>query len=90
MSCSSFPKAMGISAAEMGLLCFWLSHFLYLLAFVHFMNSPNLISPDALLSILFQSPNATAVYQSEDIVILSANAAMLKIWGKDRTVVGLL
>lgn len=52
------------------------------------MNAPDHIHPERLLSILFQSPNATAVYQGNDIKIVSANAAMLKWWGKDRSVTG--
>ena len=52
------------------------------------MNSPDHILPEQLLSILFKSPNATAVYTGEDIKIISANEAMLNFWGKDRKVVG--
>jgi len=52
------------------------------------MNSPEQIEAEKLLSILFYSPNATAVYQGGDIRILSANQAMLDFWGKDRSVVG--
>ncbi|EDM38009.1 multi-sensor hybrid histidine kinase [Pedobacter sp. BAL39] len=52
------------------------------------MNSPNFIQAEELLQVLFQSPNATAVYAGEDVVILTANAAMLSLWGKDRSVIG--
>ncbi|MFP3599117.1 ATP-binding protein [Chryseobacterium sp. SIMBA_029] len=52
------------------------------------MNSPDYILPEQLLSILFRSPNATAVYTGDDIAIISANEAMLKFWGKDRNVIG--
>lgn len=52
------------------------------------MNSPQNIEPEKLLSVLFYSPNATAVYQGDDIKILSANEAMLNFWGKDRSAVG--
>jgi len=52
------------------------------------MNSPDLIQPEQLLSLLFKSPNATAVYKGEEITIVSANEAMLNFWGKDRKVVG--
>ncbi|MDH6253438.1 PAS domain S-box-containing protein [Chryseobacterium sp. H1D6B] len=52
------------------------------------MNSPDYIAPEQLLSILFKSPNATAVYTGRDITIISANEAMLKFWGKDRNVIG--
>lgn len=52
------------------------------------MNSPDFIQPEKLLSILFQSPNATAVYSGDDLTIISANGAMLKFWGKDRSIIG--
>ncbi|WDF45849.1 ATP-binding protein [Chryseobacterium sp. KACC 21268] len=52
------------------------------------MNSPDLIQPEQLLSILFKSPNATAIYTGDEITIISANEAMLNFWGKDRKVVG--
>ncbi len=52
------------------------------------MNSPNQIQAEELLSVLFYSPNATAVYKDEDVKILSANEAMLKFWGKDQTIIG--
>lgn len=52
------------------------------------MNSPDYISPEQLLSILFKSPNATAVYTGDNIMIVSANETMLKFWGKDKSVVG--
>jgi len=52
------------------------------------MNSPDYIQPEQLLSILFKSPNATAVYSGDEITIISANEAMLTMWGKDRKVVG--
>ncbi|MBW3524963.1 PAS domain-containing protein, partial [Chryseobacterium sp. NKUCC03_KSP] len=50
--------------------------------------SPSQIDPERLLSILFYSPNATAVYTGDDINIISVNQAMLQLWGKDRSVVG--
>lgn len=52
------------------------------------MNSPDHIQPEKLLSVLFHSPNATAIYSGSDIKIISANEAMLNFWGKDRGVVG--
>lgn len=52
------------------------------------MNSPEQIDAEKLLSVLFHSPNATAVYRGEDIKIISANKAMLDFWGKDRSVIG--
>lgn len=35
-----------------------------------------------------QAPFATAVYQSRDLIIEIANAAMIKLWGKDHSVIG--
>ncbi|RZK73886.1 MAG: PAS domain S-box protein [Pedobacter sp.] len=52
------------------------------------MNNSEHIQAGELLSVLFHSPNATAVYSGEDITILSVNAAMLSLWGKDRSVLG--
>lgn len=52
------------------------------------MNFPDQINAEELLSVLFYSPNATAVYQDEDVKILSANEAMLKFWGKSREIIG--
>lgn len=52
------------------------------------MNSPDYILPEQLLSILFQSPNATAIYKDDDIKIISANEAMLNFWGRDRKIIG--
>uniref|UniRef100_A0AAU6WJR5 PAS domain S-box protein n=1 Tax=Chryseobacterium endophyticum TaxID=1854762 RepID=A0AAU6WJR5_9FLAO len=52
------------------------------------MNSPDQIQAEELLSVLFHSPNATAIYKDEDVKIVSANKAMLKFWGKDREVIG--
>jgi PAS domain S-box-containing protein len=52
------------------------------------MNASDYIQPEQLLSILFQSPNATAVYMGGDIKIISANEAMLKFWGKDKSIIG--
>ncbi|MCY1662410.1 PAS domain-containing sensor histidine kinase [Chryseobacterium sp. SL1] len=40
------------------------------------------------MSVLFYSPNATAVYQGDDIKIISANEAMINFWGKGSSVVG--
>lgn len=41
-----------------------------------------------LLGVLELSPEATAIYSSEDLHIRFVNKAMLTIWGKERTVVG--
>lgn len=52
------------------------------------MNAPDYIQSEQLLSILFKSPNATAVYRGADIEIISANEAMLNFWSKDSSIVG--
>lgn len=52
------------------------------------MNAPEYIQPEQLLSVLSQSPNATAVYIGADIRISSANKAMLDFWGKDKNIIG--
>src|SRR6478735_8884884 len=52
-------------------------------------NSPTRLSSEELLDILSLSENATAIYTSEDIIIQSANDAMLRFWGKDKSVIGL-
>lgn len=52
------------------------------------MNAPHIIPAEEVLTVLYDSPNATSIYKGEDIIIVSANAAMLALWGKDRSVVG--
>lgn len=55
------------------------------------MNSePYHLEDNQLLEILLQSPLATAVYTTENIVIQFANDAMISFWGKDRSVIGKL
>lgn len=46
------------------------------------------LGTEALLEILKQSDDATAIYTGEDLKINLANNAMLKIWGKDQSVIG--
>ena len=41
-----------------------------------------------LLDILSLSVNATAIYTTGDIIIQSANDAMIALWGKDKSVIG--
>jgi len=48
----------------------------------------SLLSNESSLEILKQSSHATAIYTGEDLRIQLANNAMLKIWGKDQSVVG--
>lgn len=57
---------------------------------------PCLMSPEntelsaaQLLDILALSPNATAVYTTESLLIQTANDAMIGFWGKDRSIIGL-
>lgn len=52
------------------------------------MKSP-LLSSNELVEILSLSENATAIYTTEQLIIQSANEAMLRFWGKDRQVIGL-
>lgn len=53
------------------------------------MNPVNpLFNDQQLLEILSFSPIATAVYTSDELIIQSANGAMLKLWGKDKSVMG--
>jgi PAS domain S-box-containing protein len=46
------------------------------------------VTPQEILHILALSPNATSVYSGHDIIIETANDAMLALWGKDRSVIG--
>jgi PAS domain S-box-containing protein len=46
------------------------------------------LGTESLLEILLQSPDATAIYTGAELNIQLANDAMLKIWGKDRSVLG--
>ena len=41
-----------------------------------------------LINVLFLSKNATAIYSTENIVIQTANDAMIALWGKNRSVIG--
>lgn len=47
-----------------------------------------LMSSEELLEIYSLTKTATSVHRGEDAVIQSANRAMLKIWGKDSSVIG--
>ena len=50
---------------------------------------PNQFSDRELIEILSLSPNATAVYSTDQIIIQTANDAMLAFWGKNKSVIGL-
>ena len=43
---------------------------------------------DDLIAILALSKDATAIYTTEELVIETANDAMISFWGKDRSVIG--
>ncbi|TDQ11876.1 PAS domain-containing sensor histidine kinase [Pedobacter metabolipauper] len=47
------------------------------------------LNSEKLLEILSLSDNATAIYTGADIVIQSANEAMLKFLGKDKSIIGM-
>ncbi|WP_316795132.1 PAS domain-containing protein [Pedobacter agri] len=51
-------------------------------------NARNIVPAAEMLDILFQSPNATAVYSGEELTIITANAAMLRLYGKDESIIG--
>jgi PAS domain S-box-containing protein len=53
------------------------------------MNKAERLNSNQLLDVLALSDNATAVYTTDDIIIESANDAMLAFWGKDRSIIGL-
>ncbi|WP_158799118.1 ATP-binding protein [Pedobacter sp. L105] len=52
-------------------------------------NQYQIFTDQELLEILTLSPNATAVYTSEQLIIQLANHAMLNIWGRDKNVIGI-
>lgn len=53
------------------------------------MSYPNhLLSSDQLLEVFNLTHTATAVHVGETAIIQAANDAMLRIWGKDRSVIG--
>lgn len=51
-------------------------------------NDPPFLSKEQLITVLNQTKTATAVHVGELAVIQMANDAMLKIWDKDRSVIG--
>ncbi|RZM29106.1 MAG: PAS domain S-box protein [Pedobacter sp.] len=51
-------------------------------------TSVQLLSNDQLLEVYTLTQTATAVHVGESAVIQTANNAMLRIWGKDKTVIG--
>jgi signal transduction histidine kinase len=51
-------------------------------------SNQNAYASDHVLQIISLSETATAIYSSDDMVIQAANDAMIKLWGKDRSVIG--
>lgn len=51
-------------------------------------STSNLLSKDQLIEVFNHTKTATAVHVGEDAVIQTANEAMLKIWGKDKSILG--
>ncbi|MGM9476739.1 PAS domain S-box protein [Pedobacter sp. GSP4] len=51
-------------------------------------QSSHLLSNDQLIEVFNLTHTATAVHVGETAIIQAANDAMLKIWGKDRSVIG--
>ena len=51
-------------------------------------NSGRRFSSDELLNILSLSHNATAIYTTEQLIIQTANNAMIRFWGKDNSIIG--
>ncbi|WP_316803665.1 PAS domain-containing protein [Pedobacter nototheniae] len=52
------------------------------------MSTAKRLNNEQILSILSGYKNAIAIYTSDDIIIESANDAMISFWGKDRSVIG--
>jgi two-component system sensor histidine kinase VicK len=46
------------------------------------------LDKDQILEVLSLSQNATAIYAGDDIIIQTANDAMIAFWGKDRSIIG--
>ncbi|MFA6247773.1 MAG: ATP-binding protein [Mucilaginibacter sp.] len=51
-------------------------------------NYPSHFSSDLLLTILSQAKTATAIHSTDDMIIETANDAMIAVWGKDKSVIG--
>jgi PAS domain S-box-containing protein len=49
---------------------------------------PSQFSSDLLLEILSQAKTATAIHSTDEMIIETANDAMIAIWGKDKSVIG--
>jgi PAS domain S-box-containing protein len=51
-------------------------------------NYPSHFSNDLLLTILSQAKTAIAIHSTDEMIIETANDAMIAIWGKDKSVIG--
>ncbi len=51
-------------------------------------SNQNAYASNHVLQIISLSETATAIYSSEDMIIQAANDAMIKLWGKDKSVIG--
>ena len=51
-------------------------------------NYPSQFSSDLLLTILSQAKTATAIHSTDEMIIETANDAMIAVWGKDKNVIG--
>jgi hypothetical protein len=51
-------------------------------------NYPSQFSSDLLLTILSQAKTATAIHSTDEMIIETANDAMIAVWGKDKSVIG--
>ena len=52
------------------------------------MSTSASLNQGQILEVLSLSQNATAIYTSDDLVIETANDAMIAFWGKDRSIIG--
>ncbi|MGF1926286.1 MAG: PAS domain-containing protein, partial [Bacteroidia bacterium] len=52
-------------------------------------DTPLFLDSNQLINVLNQSKTPTAVHIGENAIIQYANDAMLNVWGKDRSVIGL-
>lgn len=64
------------------------SKFLSLDKYYRMFRNQNAYASDHVLQIIALSEVATAIYSSDDMVIQAANDAMIKVWGKDKGVIG--
>lgn len=51
-------------------------------------NYPSRFSSELLLTILSQAKTATAIHSTDEMIIETANDAMIAVWGKDKSVIG--